>query len=105
MREITDAVRGLRPQTEAFLCELMRFPSTPGNERDAMEYVARRFAEVGAVVASTRGSAKELAHRLNGVLALTGTPRPVTKPSPKPLGIDTTAVFHELGRSGKASGK
>jgi acetylornithine deacetylase len=49
MRHISDAVRGLRGETESFLCELMRFPSTPGNERDAMEYVAGRFAELGSV--------------------------------------------------------
>ena len=49
MKHIADAVLSLRGETEKFLCELMRFPSTPGNERDAMEYVADRFAELGSV--------------------------------------------------------
>lgn len=49
MQHISDAVRGLRGETERFLCDLMRFPSTPGHERDAMEYVADRFAELGLV--------------------------------------------------------
>ena len=49
MQKITDAVVSLCGETEEFLCELMRFPSTPGQERDAMEYVAQRFAELGAV--------------------------------------------------------
>ena len=49
MQKITDAVVSLCGETEKFLCELMRFPSTPGQERDAMEYVAQRFAELGAV--------------------------------------------------------
>ncbi len=49
MQQITDTVRGLREETGKFLCELMRFPSTPGQEREAMEYVARRFAELGEV--------------------------------------------------------
>ena len=49
MQHISDAVRGLRGETERFLCDLMRFPSTPGNEREAMEYVAGRFAELGSV--------------------------------------------------------
>jgi acetylornithine deacetylase len=49
MQQITETVRSLGGETERFLCELMRFPSTPGNERDAMGYVARRFAEVSEV--------------------------------------------------------
>jgi len=49
MQKITDAVVSLCGETEKFLCELMRFPSTPGQERDAMEYAAQRFAELGAV--------------------------------------------------------
>jgi acetylornithine deacetylase len=49
MQKITDAVVSLCGETEKFLCELMRFPSTPGQERDAMEYVAQRFAELSAV--------------------------------------------------------
>jgi acetylornithine deacetylase len=46
IRQAIDAVRG---ETEAFLCELMRFASTPGKEAEAMAYAARRFAEVGEV--------------------------------------------------------
>jgi acetylornithine deacetylase len=49
MKHIADAVLSLRGETEKFLCELMRFASTPGNEQDAMEYVAARFAELGSV--------------------------------------------------------
>lgn len=49
MQEICDVIRELRPETEAFLCELMRFPSTPGNEGEAMEYVANGFATLGDV--------------------------------------------------------
>ncbi|TMQ70148.1 MAG: DUF1259 domain-containing protein [Candidatus Eisenbacteria bacterium] len=51
-----------------------------------------------------QGKAVDLATRLDRVLALTGTPRPVAKAVPKPLAIDTAAVFHALGRSGKANG-
>lgn len=49
MQDISDAVRGLRGETERFLCDLMRLPSMPGHEQDAMEYVAGRFAELGTV--------------------------------------------------------
>lgn len=50
------------------------------------------------------GSATALANRLNRAIALTATPRPIATMSPKPLAIDTTAVFGVLGRSGKARG-
>ena len=50
------------------------------------------------------GGAADLATRLNRVIARTATPRPVAATRPKPLTIDTTAVFQGLGRSGKASG-
>jgi len=50
------------------------------------------------------GRATELATRLNHVLALTATPRPVAAASPKPLTIDTTMVFRAMGASGKAAG-
>jgi acetylornithine deacetylase len=49
MKHIADAVLSLRGETERFLCDLMRYPSTPGQEREAMEYVAARFAELGSV--------------------------------------------------------
>jgi len=45
--EIRAAVQSLRAPTEQFLCDLIRFPSLPGKEMDAVEYAARRFAEVG----------------------------------------------------------
>ena len=50
------------------------------------------------------GAPLELARRLDAVLALTATPRPVSSPAPVALAIDTTAVFSGLGRSGKARG-
>jgi len=50
------------------------------------------------------GAPLEIAKRLDAVLALTGTPRPVATPSVVPLSIDTTAVFSGLGRSGRAHG-
>lgn len=47
--EIRQAVDALRAETQEFLCELMRFPSTPGKEVEAMEYVAKRFAAFSEV--------------------------------------------------------
>jgi len=47
--EIRQAVDATRRDTEQFLCDLIRFPSLPGQEREAMEYAARRFGEVGDV--------------------------------------------------------
>jgi acetylornithine deacetylase len=47
--EIRAVVRTLRSTTEQFLCELIRFPSLPGIEKQAVEYAAPRFAEVGEV--------------------------------------------------------
>ncbi len=52
-----------------------------------------------------QGDALDLATRLNGVIALTATPRPVAATLPKPLAIDTSAVFGTLGRSGRAQGE
>jgi len=43
---IVPAVNAVMEETEEFLCDLIRFPSTPGEEAGAMEYVARRFGEV-----------------------------------------------------------
>lgn len=51
-----------------------------------------------------KGRATELATRLDHVLVLTATPRPVTASSPKPITIDTAMVFRALGASGKAQG-
>jgi len=47
--KIRQAVEAGLPETERFLCDLIRFPSLPGKEMDAMEYVAARFGEVGEV--------------------------------------------------------
>jgi Domain of Unknown Function (DUF1259) len=52
-----------------------------------------------------QGRATDIASRLNHVLALTATPRPVTASSPKPVAIDTLMVFRALGISGKAQGE
>jgi len=47
--EIRAAVDSLHDETQAFLCDLIRFPSLPGQEAGAMQYAAQRFAEVGEV--------------------------------------------------------
>jgi acetylornithine deacetylase len=47
--DIRAAVAAARGDAEQFLCDLIRFPSTPGKEREAMEYIATRFAELGEV--------------------------------------------------------
>jgi len=47
--EIRAAVQALHRTTEQFLCDLIRFPSLPGKEMEAVEYAAQRFAEVGEV--------------------------------------------------------
>jgi hypothetical protein len=52
-----------------------------------------------------QGRATDIASRLNHVLALTATPRPVTASLPKPVTIDTSMVFRALGVSGKAQGE
>lgn len=51
-----------------------------------------------------QGRATELAARLDHVLALTATPRPVTASSAAPATIDTAMVFRALGAWGKAQG-
>jgi uncharacterized protein DUF1259 len=51
-----------------------------------------------------QGNALELATRLDRVLALTATPRPVTTAPPQPVTIDTALVFRTLGLSGRAQG-
>ncbi|MDH7568564.1 MAG: M20/M25/M40 family metallo-hydrolase, partial [Armatimonadota bacterium] len=47
--DLRAAVDALRPVTEEFLCNLIGFASTPGQEAGAMEYAARRFGELGVV--------------------------------------------------------
>ncbi|HKW39829.1 MAG TPA: DUF1259 domain-containing protein [Gemmatimonadales bacterium] len=51
-----------------------------------------------------QGNAVALARRLDRVIALTSTPRPVQPAPTQPLTIDTAAVFTALGHSGKAQG-
>jgi len=51
-----------------------------------------------------QGRAIDLATRLDHVLAVTATPRPVAAAAPQPLAIDTALVFRALGRSGRARG-
>ena len=50
------------------------------------------------------GSAIGLARRLDHVLALTSTPRPVAAATAAPVGIDSSLVFSGLGRSGRVHG-
>ena len=52
-----------------------------------------------------QGHATELATRLDRVLSLTSTPRPVAASSPPPVTIDTAMIFRALGASGKSQGK
>jgi acetylornithine deacetylase len=47
--EIRSAVRSVERETEQFLCDLIRFPSLPGQEKDAADCAAARFAGVGEV--------------------------------------------------------
>ncbi len=47
--DIRAAVDAVLPQTEAFLCDLIRVPSTPGNEADAIACAEERFAALGPV--------------------------------------------------------
>ena len=49
LADIQSAVAALRPDTGEFLCGLIRFPSLPGQEADAVEFAARRFAEIAEV--------------------------------------------------------
>ncbi len=50
------------------------------------------------------GGAATLAQRLDRVIVLTGTPRPVQPAPGQPLTIDTAAVFTALGQAGRAQG-
>lgn len=51
-----------------------------------------------------QGVATDLARRLDRVVALTGTPRPVPAAGAATLSIDTALVFSVLGQSGRAQG-
>ena len=47
--EVRSAVEDVGEDTVHFLCELIRFPSLPGQEREAVDCAAARFAEVAEV--------------------------------------------------------
>jgi acetylornithine deacetylase len=47
--EIRGAVQAAQRETEQFLCDLIRFPSLPGQEKEAVDCAAARFADVGQV--------------------------------------------------------
>jgi acetylornithine deacetylase len=49
-RAILDAVDALVPEAEAMLADLVRFPSTLGNEGPCLDHVAGLFAGLGATV-------------------------------------------------------
>jgi hypothetical protein len=51
-----------------------------------------------------QGVATDLAGRLDRVLALTGTPRPVAAAGAATISIDTALVFKTLGQSGRGQG-
>lgn len=51
-----------------------------------------------------QGAATDLARRLNAVVTLTKTPRPLAPAKPAALSIDTAQVFTKLGKSGRAQG-
>lgn len=46
---IRAAVDAVKAETETLLCDLIRFPSTPGLEEEAIDCAAERFAELGDV--------------------------------------------------------
>lgn len=47
--DIRQAVDGAQAETAGFLCDLIRFPSLPGQEQGAVDCAAERFAEVAEV--------------------------------------------------------
>ncbi len=47
--DIRAAVQSVQRETEQFLCDLIRFPSLPGQETEAVDCAAARFAEVAEV--------------------------------------------------------
>ncbi|HQP97976.1 MAG TPA: M20/M25/M40 family metallo-hydrolase [bacterium] len=44
--DIGQAIERLLPQTREFLCNLIRYPSTPGQEQDAVDYAAKAFSAI-----------------------------------------------------------
>jgi acetylornithine deacetylase len=49
LADIRAAVQHAHRETAQFLCDLIRFPSLPGKEQEAVDYAAGKFAEVGEV--------------------------------------------------------
>jgi len=47
--EIRNAVQTHLAGTQSFLCDLLRFPSTSGEETEAMEFIADSFSSLGTV--------------------------------------------------------
>lgn len=47
LTDIRAAVDTVKAETAQFLCDIMRFPSTPGLEEDVMDYAAEAFAALG----------------------------------------------------------
>jgi acetylornithine deacetylase len=47
---IRAAVARLLPEAQTFLCDLLRFPSTPGREHEAMVWLDQRFSQAGIAV-------------------------------------------------------
>lgn len=47
---VRDVIRDLLPDARQVLCDLIRFPSTPGKEQEAMDYLHRAFGGLGAQV-------------------------------------------------------
>ena len=50
MSTLTSSLTHLLPTAQDFLCDLIRFPSTPGQEADVLAFIAERFAEVAPEV-------------------------------------------------------
>ncbi len=50
MPNLTSALTTLLPAAQDFLCDLIRFPSTPGQEQEVLAFLAERFAQVAPEV-------------------------------------------------------
>ncbi len=50
MPSLTFSLTNLLPAAQDFLCDLIRYPSTPGQEQGVLAYIADRFAEVAPQV-------------------------------------------------------
>lgn len=49
-QQVKAAVREFLPEAQEFLCEILRFPSTPGQEHDEMLHLEKAFARFSAKV-------------------------------------------------------